>query len=118
MKCYVVIETAPDGKDYVGINDDSYTGGNIISEHDSEEIADAACIAYAQEMVLPLFADYREGKRMEKKLYRCCNTCAHKNNSFYQCSKASECYNGFSAYSPNEEMQKQETEKPQLAGRS
>lgn len=47
---------------------------------------------------------------VNKKLYRCCNTCAHKDNSFYQCSKASECYNGFSAYSPNAEMQKQEKE--------
>ncbi|OQB25698.1 MAG: hypothetical protein BWY11_00216 [Firmicutes bacterium ADurb.Bin182] len=45
---------------------------------------------------------------MADKLYRCCNTCAHKDDGFYQCSKASECYNGFSAYSPNAEMQKQE----------
>jgi len=42
-KWYVVVETQKDGKDYVGINDDSYTGGNIISEHDSENEADAAC---------------------------------------------------------------------------
>jgi len=46
---------------------------------------------------------------MEKaKLYRCCNTCIHKDDSFYGCSKASECYNGFSAYFPNNEMRKQE----------
>jgi len=42
------------------------------------------------------------------KLYRCCNTCAYKDNSFYGCNKANECYNGFSAYSPNNEMKKQE----------
>ena len=29
---------------------------------------------------------------------RCCNTCIYKDNSFYGCSKAAECYNGFSAY--------------------
>lgn len=60
MKWYVIVETAPDGKNYVGINDDSYAGGNIISEYDGEEAADAACIAYAQDHGLPLFADYRE----------------------------------------------------------
>ena len=121
-KWYVVIETQADGKNYVGINDDSYCGDNIISEHDSEGEADAAAQEHSVAQGLPLFADYREGKRMEKKLYRCCNTCAHKDNSFYQCSKASECYNGFSAYSPNEEIKKQEskieTEKPQPASRS
>lgn len=41
-------------------------------------------------------------------LYRCCNTCLYKDNSFYGCNKAGECYNGFSAYSPNAEMQKDE----------
>jgi len=41
-------------------------------------------------------------------LYRCCNTCIHKDNSFYVCSKAEECFNGFSAYAPNAEIQKQE----------
>lgn len=59
-KWYVVVETQADGKDYVGINEDSYTGGNIISEHSSEGAADQACIKYAQEQGLPLFADYRE----------------------------------------------------------
>jgi len=44
----------------------------------------------------------------QSKLYHCCNTCAYKDNSFYGCSKASECYNGFSAYCPNSEMRKQE----------
>ena len=44
---------------------------------------------------------------MEKqKLNRCCNTCVYKDNSFYGCSKADECYNGFSAYSPNTAMLK------------
>lgn len=42
------------------------------------------------------------------KLYRCCNTCAYKDKSLYGCSKAHECYNGFSAYTPNAEMKKQE----------
>lgn len=59
-KWYIVVETAPDGKDYVGINDDSYTGDSIISEHSSEDAADAACIKFAQEQGLPLFADYRQ----------------------------------------------------------
>lgn len=42
------------------------------------------------------------------KLYRCCNTCIHKSDNFYQCDNAKSCYNGFSAYSPNAEMQKTE----------
>jgi hypothetical protein len=58
-KWYIVVETAPDGKNYVGINDDSYCGDNIISEHSSEGEADRACAQYAQEQGLPLFADYR-----------------------------------------------------------
>jgi len=61
MKWYVVIETAPDGKDYVGINDESYCGdGKIVSLHDSDDEAEAACIKYAQEQGLPLFAEYRD----------------------------------------------------------
>jgi len=44
----------------------------------------------------------------QSKLYRCCNTCAYKNNSLRGgCSKASECFNGFSTYYPNPEMKKQ-----------
>ncbi len=43
---------------------------------------------------------------MKDDLYRCCNTCEHKDNSFYRCSKASECFNGFSEYSPNADMKK------------
>lgn len=43
----------------------------------------------------------------ESKLYHCCNTCEHKDNSFYGCKKANECYNGFSAYSPNPEIKAQ-----------
>lgn|GEM_PF-1153893 len=46
----------------------------------------------------------------KEKLYRCCNTCEYKDESFYGCSKAKECYNGFSAYSPNAEMRRQERE--------
>lgn len=69
MKWYVAIETAPDGRDYVGINDDSYTGGNIISEHNSEDEADAACMAYAQQQGLPLFADYRYSSVNERVKY-------------------------------------------------
>ena len=50
---------------------------------------------------------------MADKLYRCCNTCEHKYSDnyhciFHHCSKQSVCYNGFSAYSPNAEMQNQE----------
>ena len=44
----------------------------------------------------------------QSKLYRCCNTCTYKDKSVYGCSKAGECYNGFSAYAPNAEIQKQE----------
>lgn len=50
-----------------------------------------------------------------KTAYRCCNTCLYKDNSFYGCSKASECYNGFSAYSPNAEMK--EAAQPAIDGR-
>jgi hypothetical protein len=56
----VVVETQADGRDYVGINNDSYCGDGIIGEHDTEDEADAACAKYAQEQGLPLFADYRE----------------------------------------------------------
>lgn len=64
MKWYVVIETQKDGQDYVGINDESYCGdGKLVSLHDSEELADAASIAYAQEQGLPLFAEYREEEK-------------------------------------------------------
>lgn len=40
----------------------------------------------------------------QSKLYRCCNTCTYKDKSVYGCSKAGECYNGFSAYAPNAEI--------------
>jgi len=61
MKWYVVVESQADGKDYVGINDESYcSDGKLVSLHDSDVEADAACIKYAQEQGLPLFADYRE----------------------------------------------------------
>jgi rubredoxin len=76
MKWYVVVETQADGKDYVGINDDSYTGGNIISEHSSEGEADRACAQYAQEQGLPLFADYREGREVEK--HFACPQCGNR----------------------------------------
>lgn len=61
MKWYVTVETQADGLDYVGICE--YYGGEetqegCISLHDSEQAADAASIAYAQEQGLPLFADY------------------------------------------------------------
>ena len=73
-KWYVIVETAPDGKDYVGINDDSYCGDGIISEHGSELEADAACIEYAQESGLPLFADYRE----DVSLVMACPQCGNR----------------------------------------
>ena len=44
----------------------------------------------------------------QSKLYKCCNTCECKDDSFYGCTKANECYNGFSAYSPNKEIIGQE----------
>lgn len=44
----------------------------------------------------------------ESKLYHCCNTCLYKDDSYYGCSKSDVCYNGFSAYSPNAKMKKQE----------
>ena len=43
---------------------------------------------------------------MQKRIYRCCNNCLYKDDSFYGCSKANVCYNGFSAYSPNVETRK------------
>ncbi len=46
---------------------------------------------------------------MEKeKLYHCCNTCKHKADNFYRCNIPKECFNGLSAYEPNEEMVKHE----------
>ena len=61
MKWYVIVDSGPDGKKYVGINDESYwADGDIVSEHDSQDEADAASIKYAQEQGLPLFADYQE----------------------------------------------------------
>jgi hypothetical protein len=50
---------------------------------------------------------YEEAKA-QGKLYRCCNTCIFRNTSRYGCSKANECYNGFSAYEPNEDIKNQE----------
>ncbi len=51
---------------------------------------------------------YNEAKT-QGKLYRCCNSCKHFNDdNFYKCNKPKECYNGFSAYEPNEDMIKQE----------
>jgi hypothetical protein len=47
-------------------------------------------------------------KSVKEKLYHCCNTCIHKANNFYGCKIPKECFNGFSAYEPNEEMIKQE----------
>lgn len=49
---------------------------------------------------------YEEAK-IQGKLYRCCNTCKHK-FSIEECTKAKECYNGFSAYEPNEDLINQE----------
>jgi len=65
LKWFVVIETQADGQNYVGINDDSYYGDNIVSTHISEDEAEAASIKYAQEQGLPLFADYRYGGEKE-----------------------------------------------------
>lgn len=48
------------------------------------------------------------------RLYRCCNTCTYRDTSFYGCSKAHECYNGFSAYSPNVEMQEEQEQLQKL----
>lgn len=42
------------------------------------------------------------------KLIRNCYTCEYKDNSFYGCSKAKECYNGKSAYKPNADILDQE----------
>lgn len=63
MKWHVSVTTQADGKDYVGIVE--YYGSEehdpgFISLHDSEGAAEAACIKYAQEHDLPLFADYRQ----------------------------------------------------------
>jgi hypothetical protein len=34
---------------------------------------------------------------------RCCNTCKWQDGSYYGCSKANECYNGYSAYEVKDE---------------
>lgn len=62
MKWYVSVMTQADGKDYVGIDEhygDEEQEPGFVSLHDSEGAAEAACIKYAQEHDLPLFADYR-----------------------------------------------------------
>lgn len=46
----------------------------------------------------------------EVNLYRCCKTCEYRDGSYYGCSKADVCYNGFSAYQPNSEMRAFEKE--------
>lgn len=77
MKWYVVVESQADGKDYVGIcehygGEESQEG--FISLHHSESEADAACIAFAQEQGLPLFADYRE----DVSLVMACPQCGNR----------------------------------------
>ena len=47
----------------------------------------------------------------EPELYRCCKTCEYRDGSYYGCSKADVCYNGFSAYQPNAKMRAFEKEK-------
>lgn len=45
------------------------------------------------------------------KLRRCCLTCLYNGGGgLYGCSNDKNCFNGFSAYTPNAEMQKQEAE--------
>ena len=47
----------------------------------------------------------REAMYESGNLYRCCNTCKHQDlNNLFGCTKANKCYNGFSAYEPNEAM--------------
>ena len=46
----------------------------------------------------------------EPELYRCCKTCEYRDGSYYGCSKADVCYNGFSAYQPNAKMRAFEKE--------
>ena len=72
MKWYAATTVAPDGKDYVGINE--YYGGEesqegFVSLHGSEDEAEAACIAYAREQGLPLFADYQYSSVNERVKY-------------------------------------------------
>jgi hypothetical protein len=44
----------------------------------------------------------------QEKLYRCCNTCKHNTGTGkYHGCEIKDCFNGFSAYEPNEEMIKQ-----------
>lgn len=45
------------------------------------------------------------------KLYRCCLTCIFIDNYHWSgCKNGKNCFNGFSAYSPNEEIKKLEKE--------
>jgi hypothetical protein len=46
-------------------------------------------------------------------LWHCCNTCKYKvakSVDYRECTISHRCYNGFSAYEPNEEMIKYEEE--------
>ena len=52
---------------------------------------------------------------VQVKLYHCCNTCKYKANNIYSCDIPDKCYNGFSAYEPNEEMAKQEQQEREAA---
>ena len=61
MKWYVIVDKYIDGRECVGINDESYYGdGVIISTHATDDEADSAAREYAQASGLPLLADIEE----------------------------------------------------------
>lgn len=61
MKWYVIVDKYIDGRECVGINDESYFGdGDIISIHATDDEADSAAREYAQASGLPLLADIEE----------------------------------------------------------
>ena len=65
MKWYVIVDKYIDGRECVGINDESYFGdGEIISTHATDDEADSAAREYAQASGLPLLADIEQGRFM------------------------------------------------------
>jgi hypothetical protein len=61
MKWYVIVDKYIDGRECVGINDESYYGdGDIISTHTMDDEADSAAREYAQASGLPLLADIEQ----------------------------------------------------------
>lgn len=57
-KWHVLQVVGPDGKDYIGIDQDPC--GEVISSHDTEDQAEAAAREYALKTGVPEFSEYRQ----------------------------------------------------------